>query len=325
MKTKKLTSITIVALLISLSANAQIIFKDTFDTAAAAVWGDVNADLVTRQAGGTTNSSYTTVNGGTVTTDSVLLSNQLLTRVAINAGGSTSVSLDTDFGPNLLNTVWSLSFSTLRNGNGIGNGWSGFGVGVNSPAGAPFANGFGFIMTGLGGWQVFNGGTLVGNGNIGYASANKWYDIKATIDEAADTVSIDFTDAANGTTNLGTFSTSAAFNNFDGRYVDFKNFVASMPPAGTFADMWTENVQIEVLSVNSPPEIGNVTLDVLPGTNALSLTWATGAGFSYMVESKLSLLDASWSTNATYTATGESLTVTTAVDQVQSFYRVIGN
>jgi len=220
-----------------------IIFQDTFDSAAASVWGNVDADLVTRQAVGSTDSSYTTVNGGNTTTDSVLLNNQLLTRVAINAGGSASVDLSTDFGSSLAGQEWVLSFSTLRNGNGIGSGWSGFSVGVNSPPGTPFANGFGFIMTGLGGWQVFNGSTMVGNGNLGYASANKWYDITATVDEAADTVSIDFIDL-NGTINLGTFPTSDAFNNFGSRYVGFRNFVASMPPSGTFADMWTENVQI---------------------------------------------------------------------------------
>jgi len=81
-----------------------------------------------------------------------------------------------------------------------------------------------------------------------------------------------------------------------------------------------------VTATPTPPlEIGDVTLDLLPGTNALTLTWATINAYNYAVESKIDLLDESWTTNTTgIVGTGGDITVTTAVDQAQSFYRVIG-
>jgi len=87
---------------------------------------------------------------------------------------------------------------------------------------------------------------------------------------------------------------------------------------------WTE-----VTATPTPPlEIGDITLALLPGTNALTLTWATDHSvYTYTVESKISLLDASWSTNATGIAGilgGGDVTVTTVVDQAKTFYRVIG-
>ena len=70
-----------------------------------------------------------------------------------------------------------------------------------------------------------------------------------------------------------------------------------------------------------PPEIGPIAVDQV--TSGLELTWITGAGHDYLLQSKASLTDISWASNATYTATGASMTVTTAVDQAKSFYRVI--
>jgi len=71
-------------------------------------------------------------------------------------------------------------------------------------------------------------------------------------------------------------------------------------------------------------EIGNIAVEPLPGTNGLVLTWATASGFDYTLQSKINLQDLSWATNTTVSGTGGDVTVTTAVDQVQSFYRVIG-
>ena len=83
---------------------------------------------------------------------------------------------------------------------------------------------------------------------------------------------------------------------------------------------------VEVSSLIPPiPEIGYLTLDQLTGTNALSLTWATGISlYDYTLQSKSSLEDASWSNEVTMAGTGGDITVTTAVDEVQSFYRVVG-
>ncbi len=87
---------------------------------------------------------------------------------------------------------------------------------------------------------------------------------------------------------------------------------------------WTEFVVAPI----PPLVIGDIALDLLPGTNALTLTWGTANDFyTYTVESKISLLDTSWSTNVTGIAGiagGGDITITTAVDQVKSFYRVVG-
>jgi len=68
--------------------------------------------------------------------------------------------------------------------------------------------------------------------------------------------------------------------------------------------------------------VGDITLEQLSGTNALTLTWATSAGTDYTVETKSSLTDISWTSNSAAVGTGGDVTVTTAVDQAQTFYRV---
>jgi len=70
-----------------------------------------------------------------------------------------------------------------------------------------------------------------------------------------------------------------------------------------------------------PLIIGNIAVGQLP--SGLELTWTTRSGYDYQLQIKTNLTDISWSSNATYSATGESMTVTTAVDQAHSFYRVI--
>ena len=269
MKIKQLTVVAIVALLASLSANAQIIFQDTFN-APNSSWGDINNDLAARQAGGTTMSTYTLVNGGDPGTSSIIFDNYLWMRIE-NIQGDNFVSLDTGFGPSLLHTTWTLSFSSFRGGSGVGHGWSGFSVGTNNPPGTPFANGFGLIIRGAGGWTAFNGGTIVGEGNLGFAMAHNWYDITATFDEASNTVSVVMDHSTEGVVNLGTFPTS--FGTAGTRFVGLRNFVDAIADT-TQVEMFTDNLQIEVHSVIPPPEIGLIAIDQLSGTNGLALTWA---------------------------------------------------
>jgi len=271
---KKITIgvIAVVALLGSLSANAQIIFQDTFDGGGAA-WGDLGFNLAARQAGGTTSSTYTLTGGGTVPGDSVVFNDAVLMRIhntsGTAAGGLCLVDLDTDFGTTLTGQEWALSFSSLRTGTGIGAGWSGFSVGINNPPGTPFANGFGFILRGTGEWVAFNGSTDVGSGTITYGAAHHWFDIIATFDEVTDTVSLDFIDDLGTRTNLGTFPTS--FGVGSTRFVGFRNHADAVSP-DTWVDMYVEDVQIEVLSSIPPPEIGDITVEQLPGTDGLAVT-----------------------------------------------------
>ncbi|RKX44509.1 MAG: hypothetical protein DRP64_06410 [Verrucomicrobia bacterium] len=78
------------------------------------------------------------------------------------------------------------------------------------------------------------------------------------------------------------------------------------------------------LKVDGLLPIGDIVLEQLVGTNGLALTWFTTAGYNYALETKSDLTTASWTTNTTVAGIGGDLTVTTAVDQAQSFYRVIG-
>ena len=73
------------------------------------------------------------------------------------------------------------------------------------------------------------------------------------------------------------------------------------------------------------PEIGDITLVQLPGTNGLALTWFTGVDtYQYTLLGKDNLVIGNWTTNMTVSGVEGDLTVTTAVDQAQSFYHVIG-
>jgi hypothetical protein len=60
-------------------------------------------------------------------------------------------------------------------------------------------------------------------------------------------------------------------------------------------------------------------------TNGLALTWPTANGINYAVQAKTNLVSsANWQDAITnIPGTGGDVTVTTAVDQTQSFYRVI--
>ncbi len=68
---------------------------------------------------------------------------------------------------------------------------------------------------------------------------------------------------------------------------------------------------------------GTIAIDQLSGTNAVGISWATTAGKDYRLESKAALTAAGWSTNTTVSGLGVSVTVTDAVDQAESFYRVV--
>ena len=164
--------------------------------------------------------------------------------------------------------------------------------------------------------------TAVGGGTFSADVAHEWYDITATFNEVSNTVSVVMDHPVIGVENLGTFPTD--FGTASSRFVGLRNFV-DLIDAGTEADLYTDDLQIEVLSSEPPPEIGDITIEKLPGTNALALTWFSGRGYGYTVESKTSLITGSWETNSTgIFGTGGDVTVTTAVDQAKSFYRVIG-
>lgn len=94
-----------------------------------------------------------------------------------------------------------------------------------------------------------------------------------------------------------------------GRYLSFGEPVLY---AGSLDDL-----EIQVFSV------GRIAVEHLGGINGLALTWAGSNGVNYTIQRKLSLQDATWQDYAIGIVGSGNIVVTTAVDQVQSFYRVV--
>ena len=93
---------------------------------------------------------------------------------------------------------------------------------------------------------------------------------------------------------------------------------------GTFT---VDNFELSALGYASalPDEIGLVEIVKLANTNEVTLSWATGSGFSYAVQNKTNLVNQlEWQNFLTgIPGTGGNVTVTAAVDQVRSFYRIV--
>ena len=94
----------------------------------------------------------------------------------------------------------------------------------------------------------------------------------------------------------------------------------------TIGSMMVDNVSVVESDPYPPvPEI-NITIERLPGASGLALSWNTEPWGNYTVLNKSSLSAPSWSTHWADIPGGSSgsLTVTTTVDQVQTFYQVNG-
>ena len=69
--------------------------------------------------------------------------------------------------------------------------------------------------------------------------------------------------------------------------------------------------------------LDTISIEQVPGTNAIALSWSTELRANYVLEDKTDLVIGDWETNTAIIALGDNITVTTAVDQAQSFYRVL--
>ncbi len=225
------------------------IFQDTFE--GASVWDDLNQDLPVRQAEGRAGSTYTVdgVNWRTLIDSTTDWGDTrvLLGRITASegGGGEVAIDLDTDFGPDVLDAVWSLSFrGRILSSVGF-SGWTGFSVG--HPASTPGLSGTGFAFTLLrdGTYAIWNNGSTVGSGALGFSIAARIYDLTATFDEVANSVALSYADAATNV-NLGTYSTG--FTD-DHRFVELKNHVDSSSGDG-IVDMRWDNLTITILSVS---------------------------------------------------------------------------
>ena len=319
---KKLAAIVVVALLGSLSVNATVVFNDTFDSGPSGfTFADINYNLPVRQAAGTTASSYT-VSGTANAAASLYYDTFGYENLTSAAGGDhVMLDLDADFGANLVGKQWSLSYRELNVDQAQVGNWGGWcGVFIGSTRG--FGTEFGVIFRPDGAYSIFNGCTEIGTGAAGdLIGEGTTYDMVITFDEVANTVSLSqqIHDDSLPAVDMGTYPM-----NFSGssRFIQYRTHF----DGGTSGLLETlqDDVTIEVVSSIPPPEIGDITVELLPGATGLALTWATDTGLDYATQIKSSLLDESWTNDITgIVGTGGDVTVTTAVDQAQSFYRVI--
>jgi len=88
------------------------------------------------------------------------------------------------------------------------------------------------------------------------------------------------------------------------------------------AEVWIDAITIKKLIPRPlPPAIDPIIMNPLPG-NAFAITWDTVAGYDYALDTKTNLLNAGWTLDTVVPGIAGSVTVTTTVDQAQSFYRV---
>ncbi len=317
-----------------------VIFRDTYDVISDTnLWDNLNTELATRQAVGVKSSTYTL----SMTTNNSFLVGPVSAGQGFNkpvlmevqpghepfGSGDAHFNLDTDFGANLAGEEWSLSYDgywlipPALQGGATAPKWIGFAVGEQGLTGD---GAFSVLMFESGSFQIFSGSTLIAHTNTGHNVLNEFYTFTADFDEVAETAQLTYLSATTNMT-IGTFSTSGAWTN-SSRFVELRNkvFPTVYPAAHPefIVDFRVDNLTIFSSWIQPPFSIGDITLDLLPGTNALSLTWLSQEDRDYAVVTKTDLTEASWGTNTTVAGTGGDVTVTTAVDQAQSFYRVVG-
>lgn len=256
---KKISTIIAVALLGSLSVNAEVIFNDTFDVGSSA-WDSENLELPggARQAAGTLESTYTaTLNGGNTLIGAAAagggFASPMLIRVDPSSLGSVSLDLDTDFGPSVANQTWTLSYDGYQTRSVVFDGWAGFSVGSTAAnAGGP---GLTVELYGTSVYRVYVDGTQVGAVAMGPEIWDVTYNLTTTFDEVAGTAQITYSDGGTiGTVDFGTYNVNFADSS---RFVELKNSMVTGGGAGV-ADWRVDNLMIE--TIPEPATLGLVSL-----------------------------------------------------------------
>ena len=254
MQKTTISAVVAVALLGVLSANATVIFNDTFNTpSTSGVWNDLNSnDLASRQAAGTTGSTYTLGTGAQAQTligsagGTGTMPEPLLMRSHFDgtSGGTTVVDLDTDFGSSLAGGQWTFSYDGRLAGTAPNGGWAGFAIGnpADTPNGGGTALGINIFQSG--GVAVWSYGSILANPNIP-TPATQDYALNVDVDEVAGTIHATYTDANNPTGHdLGTYNITFVDG---GRFFEFKNLAATSATASGFVDFRVDNVKIETI------------------------------------------------------------------------------
>jgi len=257
MKMKKLTAIAMVALLGSLAANATVVFNDTFTGTSGVLLSDLSVNnLVARQAGGTTSSTYTI--GGTANSSGALYGDLYSYQVMTSAAGGDHVTmdLDTDFGSSLAGNQWSISYIELSQSDGGPGNWGGWaGLFIGSTRG--FGTELGVLFRPDGAWSVFNGFTELHAGAAGeLVGEDAISSVNVAFDEVANTVSV-----SQGTFDMGTYPMAFAGGS---RFVQFRTHWDGGNGTSTTLDTLQDDVTITVI-----PEPATLGLFALVGGGML--------------------------------------------------------
>jgi len=268
MKMKTLTAIAMVALLGAFSANATVIFNDTFTNAGdPSPINDLSLNITNRQALGTTMSTYS--NSGSVGYMEGNSDSQVLMRMIDPTNGTyNTMNLDTDFGSSLAGEVWTISYDGIFTNNGTGSfqGWVGLHIGNTSGFGGEFT----LLLREWGGYAVYTGFDLLdtGGGLVGLGE----YRVEATFNEVANTVSI--VHIAGGTTSfLGSYPLPFSGGS---RFVQFRSHCdTGLAGSGALWDNMLDNLTIETHQVDQSIVFSDIFDGGLSGINDLNFNLAT--------------------------------------------------
>ncbi len=234
-------------------ARGEVIFLDTFDRSEA-VYSDINSNLVARQTGGTTGSSYTLTvvgDGNCSLSSNPQLGgdniNLLVKGPATNGAEYTALDLDTDFGSSLVGKTWEFSYrERIQRAIGYG-GYTGFTVGNPADTTSGAGNGFSFQFEPTGAWKVYNDGSQVGSGNAGEVTYFNNFSVSALFNETMGKVELSvFFDGTTNRVVLGTFAATFADSS---RYVELRSHLNTTTASGridsVFDDLKIETIEAQ--------------------------------------------------------------------------------
>jgi hypothetical protein len=83
---------------------------------------------------------------------------------------------------------------------------------------------------------------------------------------------------------------------------------------------------IQSISMDVPAvvtEIGDITVEILPGTTQMQFTWNSEVGVGYILESTTNLVNGTWMTITNIPGSGSPVSVSDEMDETNAFYRIL--
>ncbi len=265
------------AFALSQTSSGVTVFSDTYEYSGTPnPQTNLATEIATRQAGGTTASTYTEQIAGPVANDAALnVDNgldvlRLRTTNPSTGASQAAVDLNTNFAPTLANKIYTVTFNDLwftRGTVDITDVWFALSVGDTSPSISGPNNAqtdFGLLLRAQGSGHAIwrdnsnTGGAfnLTGSG-ADYGFSTRYQQVVMTIDETAGIANA--TGKIDVTTANGTFSSPVfnfGFDNVTDRYFEFRAHQNSTGTDGQFMDVRIGSVAIDVIPEPSSACIG---------------------------------------------------------------------